>query len=63
MEHAETIASEVDVVHMGIGLDIMFCGHYMFKHRPSLFETSFFFSLDRIDEQHLNKYLLKTSLS
>ena len=69
MEHAETIASEVDVVHMGIGLDIMFCGHYMFKHRPSLFgRPALFFILDRIDEQHLEQifienvsYRLKTS--
>lgn len=66
---AQTIAAQVDIVHMGIGLDIFFCGHYMYKSRPKfLGRPALFFVLKDLDSDILERtfinevsYRLKTS--
>ncbi len=63
------IAQEVDVVHMGLGLDIFFCGHYLPKYHPKLMgRPSLYFRARKILEGHEERdfiqnvsYRLKTS--
>ena len=67
--HAQSIASQVDIVHMGIYLDIFFCGHYLFKKRPQFAgRSALFFVLQQLDDNTLEEtfvrnisYRLKTS--
>ncbi len=36
IEYLEEISSHADSIHLGLGLDIFFCGHYMNKYHPKI---------------------------
>ena len=58
--HAQSIASQVDIVHMGIYLDIFFCGHYLFKKRPQVCgRSAIFFILQQLDDHNLEETFIK----
>ena len=67
--YIEEIATYVDTVHLGIGLDIFFCGHYMNKYHPAMFgrQALYFKKTNMIEgnfeQDYLNcvSYRLKTS--
>ena len=63
--YIQQISELIDVVHMGIGLDIFFCGHYMAKYhpvvlgRPSLHFKTRNIEVNRIENEFMENKINK----
>ncbi len=61
LDYIEELAQHVDTVHLGIGLDILFCGHYMAKYHPTIAGRPMLYFRERKNISHnLEKLFLKT---
>ena len=58
--YSKYINEDVDIIFLGLALDIMFCGHYLPKKNVNILgRPGLFFKLDNLDKVNLTNYFIE----